>query len=197
MKKSAKEIRKATFKIIWEEARHQPWLVSLIIFGIVITSLAEAAAPIALGQFFDHLSSPGSKDAIFVLALGSIGLYILIQLIEVVSDAFSGYAWSTYVPSFWKRLQDRSYKYLHGHSQKFFSENFAGGLVRKISRFVDSADTFLDQVIWGVYPILCSVTRYPHSSGIHQSMDLAWLASLVDCFLFYHKKIQRLQVQVR
>ena len=149
---------KKTLKIYWEHTKKQKILVFVILFSVMGATLVNVAVPLYFKEFFDILTSGQSREAIYnsliAILIAIAGLEFL-QWILWRSAAFS----STYFQS--KVLADLSnscFKYLHGHSFSYFSNNFTGSLVKRVNYFVRSFEDIADKITWDFIPLVISIS---------------------------------------
>ena len=138
---------KKTFKIYWKHTRHYPWSFATVILGASAISILDTYKPLLYKRFFDVLSS-ASRDTAELMHI----LYIILALSFIVWIAWRFLFISlnfleTRVQS---DLLNTCFEYLHRHSNGFFSDNFAGTLVRRVNRYTRSYEQVLDQMTFNV-----------------------------------------------
>ena len=120
--------------------------------------MVNVAVPLYFKEFFDILTSGQSREAIYnslIAVLIAIAGLEFLQWVLWRSTAFS----STYFQS--KVLADLSnscFKYLHGHSFSYFSNNFTGSLVKRVNYFVRSFEDIADKITWDFIPLVVSIS---------------------------------------
>ena len=140
---------KQTLRIFWQHARKYPWAFFGVVFSISCAIAAESAVPYLYKRLFNLLASPGAS-------LESLsGVVISILLIGVVSWSFWRIA--TFVNDFFQPrvmadILNTCFRYLHDHSFSFFSNNFAGSLVKKVGRFERAFEDIADHIYWNMMP---------------------------------------------
>jgi ATP-binding cassette subfamily B protein len=116
--------------------------------GIATVIACDIVSPLVYKRFFDQLAI----DPIHTLARGSLQqIYHTILLIAfVLTMSWIGWrccmlAVIRFESRTMKDLTDYCFSYLQNHSQRFFTDNFAGALVKRVNRFAASFETIADQ----------------------------------------------------
>lgn len=154
MKKNAKQV----YVIFWQHARKYKGLISLMLFSVVAMTAVYTAMPLYYQKFFDTLSvfSPGQGGALEKLT--SILLFILLlQVTMWIFARISFFATAQFELRVMEDLANVCFVYLHGHSYRFFSNQFTGSLVRKVNRFVDGFEGVADKIYWDLLPLILRV----------------------------------------
>lgn len=122
---------------------------------IAFANAIDVLVPIFYKRFFDLLSgdlSPGT-ETIASLLIGTIVIIGVLHTIEWLGWRVSGLMSSWFQPRVMADLEQTSLSYLHEHSFHFFSNNFAGALVRKVTRLARSFEDFADQIQFHFIPL--------------------------------------------
>ncbi len=128
-----------------------PWLFALIYVGSLMIEVVGVISPLFLKQFIDTIAT-GDTSSTVVTAL------ILI---------LAGYAGVTFIGWIGRRIQmlsvmnleakvmvdlyNKAFAYLIGHSNDFFTKNFAGTLQRRVSRYAQSFESVIDIFTFGFF----------------------------------------------
>src|SRR5215471_4874352 len=122
----------------------------LLLCGLSVLILigCDILAPLIYKRFLDQLAIDPLHTA---ARAGLKQIYRSILLIGIVSG-ISWIAWRACMLSVirfesrtMKDLTDHCFAYLQNHSQRFFTDNFAGALVKRVNRFAASFETIADQ----------------------------------------------------
>jgi len=139
--------------LFWSHLRRHRLAAFLILLGVTVANVAEVIAPLFYKTFFDTLSaSPSSEQAVPELT----GLLLVIMGVHMAGWTFwrlSGFFMDWLQPKISADLERDAFSYLTRHSYKFFSNNFAGALVRKVSRLSRSFEHFTDSIIYKLLPL--------------------------------------------
>jgi len=125
------------------------WPMLLLCAMSIVTVIGcDILAPLVYKRFFDQLAI----DPLHTAARASLKqIYHTILLIAAVST-ISWIAWRAcmftviqFESRTMKDLTDHCFAYLQNHSQRFFTDNFAGALVKRVNRFAASFEVIADQ----------------------------------------------------
>ncbi len=145
---SMTDLSAQTLKIYWRHAtRYWPMLL-LCGFGVATLLVSDLIAPLFYKRFFDLLAI----DPLHATARGSLpSIYRAIAWIAVVSfSSWAGwrmciFAANDFESRTMKDLTDHCFAYLQNHSHRFFTDNFAGALVKRVNRFASGFEVIADQ----------------------------------------------------
>jgi ATP-binding cassette subfamily B protein len=125
------------------------WPMLLLCGASIVTVIGcDMISPLIYRRFFNQLAI----DPLHAAARGSLKqIYHTILLIAVVAGV-SWIGWRacvfsvmTFESRTMKDLTDTCFDYLQNHSHKFFTDNFAGALVKRVNRFAASFEIIADQ----------------------------------------------------
>ena len=160
MKNTEKIQTRQILKVYWEHARRYKGRLFLILFLIGISNILDVIAPLFYKRFFDLLSGdlPADPDQLPSLLVGTLiivavthgGMWVMWRVSNLISNWFQ--------PRMMADLEQTSLAHLHEHSYKFFSNNFAGSLVRKVSRLSRSFEDVADQIQYHFIPLTIVLT---------------------------------------
>jgi len=139
---------KQTFRIFWQHARRYPGLILLLTIGLLGATAAESFGPYFYKQLFNLLAANAPVAPILmvvtkILAAAAVA-WLFWRLATFVNNVFQ--------PSIMRDLLNTCFNYLHRHSFNFFSNNFAGSLVKKIGRYERAFEDITDQIYWSLMP---------------------------------------------
>ncbi len=138
---------RTVIKIFWQHTLRYKWRVLLIVLGVMVANGAEAVAPWFLKDFFDVLSGSvsnagaGRPENILFSLLG-------IWVVSWFAWRSAGFIISDFQPRVMRDLQQTGFSYLLKHSYSFFSDTFAGALVRKVRRLSDAYERVTDEFLF-------------------------------------------------
>jgi ATP-binding cassette subfamily B protein len=143
-----KDLTAQTLRIFCRHALVYRWMLLLCAVSIVTLIGCDIVAPLVYKRFFDQLAI----DPLHTAARAGLSeIYHTILLVALVS-AISWIAWRAcmftviqFESRTMKDLTDHCFGYLQNHSQRFFTDNFAGALVKRVNRFAASFETIADQ----------------------------------------------------
>lgn len=145
---SMTDLSAQTLKIYGRHAmRYWPALL-LCALGVATLIASELISPFLFKRFFDLLAI----DPLHSTARGSLhSIYRTIASIAVVSFlSWAGWRLCILAANFFesrtmKDLTDYCFAYLQDHSHRFFTDNFAGALVKRVNRFASGFEVIADQ----------------------------------------------------
>jgi len=141
-------------KVFWQHTRKYKGRVFLITFSVIVAVLFEAVGPWILKDLIDTLSTGVPSPETWSHLVKVLGSLALIWFIGWFFWRLQGFIAVDVQPRVMVDLETSSLKYLLGHSYSFFTNNFAGSLVRKISRLSRAFERFNDEVTYRFLPLL-------------------------------------------
>ncbi|OGE86025.1 MAG: hypothetical protein A3J48_03260 [Candidatus Doudnabacteria bacterium RIFCSPHIGHO2_02_FULL_46_11] len=143
-----KNYTRQTYKIFWNHAKRYKLVLFVMIIGLILANLAEVYAPIWYKRLIDLVSSnqadkfdQGVRIVIFAW-LTHMMAWLFWRINTFVNNYFQ--------PRVMADLLNTCFKYLQLHSFTFFSNNFAGSLVKKTTRYERSFENIADQMYWHI-----------------------------------------------
>ncbi|MCR4314198.1 MAG: ABC transporter ATP-binding protein/permease [Candidatus Uhrbacteria bacterium] len=160
MKKTNRINTGRIIRVYWEHIRHYKGRMVLIQCFIVAASVSDVLVPLFYKRFFDLLSgdlSPGEAD-LTTLLVGTLVIIAFFHAFMWVCWRCSALISNWFQPRIMADLEQTSLANMHEHSYRFFSNNFAGSLVRKVSRLSRSFEDIADQVQFHFIPLSILLT---------------------------------------
>ncbi len=139
---------KQTFSIYWQHTKPYGWLVFLVVLGTTGAVASQATIPLFYKKFFDGLAH--GSGAMSVSLIGILGWILLLGAINWLCYRVVFWASNYFQPRVASALLNTCFTYLHQHSFGFFSNNFAGSLVRKVNRFARGFEDITDQITFNL-----------------------------------------------
>jgi ABC-type multidrug transport system fused ATPase/permease subunit len=139
---------RTVIKIFWQHTLRYKWRGLLIVLGIMIANGVEAVAPWFLKRFVDVLSA-GDVSPLAATRAESILFSLLgVWVVNWFAWRSAGFIISDFQPRVMRDLQQTGLSYLLKHSYGFFSDTFAGALVRKVRRLSDAYERVTDELLF-------------------------------------------------
>ena len=138
-----------TLKIFWRQARVYWPLLLTCAAGIIGIIGSDMVSPLVYRQFFDQLAiDPIHKTPRADLReiYYTINLIALVMLCSWVGWRSCSWAVMRFESRTMKDLTDYCFDHLQNHSHKFFTNNFAGALVKRVNRFAAGFEVVADQL---------------------------------------------------
>lgn len=173
----------SVLKVFWSHSYRYRWAVLTLLGALITFNVLLIIVPLFYKRFFDLLASVPEGASVPESVVGELltTLFIIIG-IEAISwilrrvNAFTNIYFESRVMA---DLVRTSFGYLLGHSYRFFSNSFAGSLVRKVNRLSQSFEHIADQLQFNFIPLIVTVIGsiivlfYRHA--LLGAVLLAWL----------------------
>lgn len=158
-KKLQKGAVRDVVKVMWRHAKR--YLMAMIAIVLLIGGLntVQIITPIYYKRLVDAAGRGITSPRVIVPEL--IGIFFVIFGLKASSwllRRLRGF-WTTYFESrVMADLSQTSFDYLTRHSYRFFLDNFAGSLVRKLNRLPRSFEEIFDQLEFSLLPIIFTIS---------------------------------------
>ncbi len=104
-------------------------------------------------EFFTLLGQDMDKS-IIVSGLVSLLMWLMVvEAMDVVGWRTAHFVNSHFQARVMANITNECFEYMHGHSYRFFSDNFAGSLVKKVNRIVRGFDGVAERIYWDMIPL--------------------------------------------
>jgi ATP-binding cassette subfamily B protein len=152
---------------LWQGVR-QSWISLVIsIICIITASIFTIIIPLYYKHLFDALTL--SDNSINTMSfqdkavLSSQLLHIILiifgfNILKWSIGHIGGFASVRFSSKSMATLREQAYNSLQYHSYGFFSNNFTGALVQKISRYARAIDRLVDRIIFDLLPLIVRIT---------------------------------------
>lgn len=145
---------KKTLRFFWKHAKKYKLIGGIMLLALIIGVVASMIWPLLFKKFFDILASTNEKE-IIVNGLFTILIWLMIiESIEWTGWRIAGYLNNYFQPKIMANIGNECFEYLHKHSYRFFTNNFSGALVKKVSRLSRGFESFADKIYWNLFPML-------------------------------------------
>lgn len=131
------------------------WLAAaLVLIGVLTATGFSLYRPFQYKALFDGLASPtGSVGQLE----GAVFTILYITIIEWFFWRIATFADAFLSSRVMSDLLNTCFKALHGHSYSFFTNDFVGSLVRKVTRFSKVYEIISDRIIWNLLPTFITI----------------------------------------
>lgn len=145
------------------------WCVLVVLLEIG-ASASGILTPYAIGQIVGGVTDAiNTREQIFHAVAFPLGLYIVLNLGEVLFSRASASCRIIVAPRLRSQVTSELYAYLQHHSHRFLSNNFAGALASRISETSTSVNMTLWTLVFDFLPIAVTLIV---------SIALLWYASI-------------------
>ncbi|TAL50671.1 ABC transporter ATP-binding protein [Patescibacteria group bacterium] len=145
---------KAILKLFWEHIRPYSGRAMLLLSLIVLAKTVDVIIPVFYKRFFDLLAGDviattnlrtALVGTVFIILCFHLGAWVCWRAMALINNWFQ--------PRVMTDLNASAHEYLHGHSYRFFTNNFAGSLVRKVNRIGNAFEKLMDQILFTFVPV--------------------------------------------
>jgi ATP-binding cassette subfamily B protein len=141
-------------KVFWQHTRKYKGKAFLVFVLIVLATAVDLVTPWVLKNLIDTVSASSPSPAVWVilarLLLIMLGLYVF----GFFCWRVQGFLAADFQSRVMTDLEKTSVRHLLGHSYRFFTNNFAGSLVRKINRLSRGYERILDEASYRFLPLV-------------------------------------------
>ena len=149
---------KAILKLYWRHVRPYSGRAGVMIFLIVLAKTVDVFVPVFYKRFFDLLSGDVVSDDLRMALVGTVIVVLLLHIGAWVCWRVMAIMSNWFQPRVMTDLTQTAHEYILGHSYKFFSNHFAGSLVRKVNRIGASFEKLMDQLQFTFVPVAVIIT---------------------------------------
>ena len=135
-------------------------LVSFMMVAIVVGNVIQIIVPLYYKQFFDILAT--TTDV--TMRTGAVSqlehiivLILVLHLFKWVAYRFMSFCNTYFQAWIMASLKQHAFDYLLKHSYSFFTNNFTGSLVQRVSRLSRGFERLVDRMIFDVIPLLIQI----------------------------------------
>ncbi len=135
-----------TYRIFWEHAKKYKLAIFLLVIGMVGATVAEVYAPTWYQKLFNTISlnDPTKFRDMVVLIFWAWVTHMVAWFFWRVATFTNNF----FQPRVMSDLVNTCFRYLHDHSYNFFNNNFAGSLLKRVTRYERSFENIADQLFW-------------------------------------------------
>lgn len=143
-----------TLRFYWKQVIKYKWLATLLLIALILASLAEMAWPILVGKFFDYLSSGSQKEQIIPNLINILVYLLVLEMAQWTFRRIFEYSNAYFQAKNMAEVAENCFSYLQDHSYRFFNNNFAGSLVKKVNRMTHAFEGIADVLVFNFVPML-------------------------------------------
>ncbi len=189
----------ATLRVFWRHAIRYKWTMALLTFAIVALNIVELFLPVFYKRLVDVATTlplgTALRDALIAVLLSiaalNIARWAMFRIAAFTNNRFQ--------PRVMIDLERSAFSYLLGHSYRFFSNAFAGALVRKVHRLSRGFEMFADQIFWRFLNVITLTTGmlvlFAIRAPILAVVLAVWVALFVTVNVIYSRWKMRYDTQ--
>lgn len=143
------------WRVFWEHARRYPLAVRVVFLSVIAMQSIAVATPWFFKIFLDTAAS-STLPAIETMRqlIWILGIIAALELTRWTLHRAFGIANIYLQANAMNDLSQTAFSNLLGHSYRFFTNNFTGSLVRKVTRLSRSFEEIIDQIAFNILPFL-------------------------------------------
>ena len=148
-----KKATKNTIRFYLKHTLRNRFELALILFSIFVGVASEMVIPFLYKMIVDSMST--GTDAAFLFNL--IFIILGVNLLHWAGWRTASYATCDFQPRCMSAIMDECFAVIHNHSFNFFSNNFTGGLVKKVNRMARSFEDIMDYIFFNFYTLFLKI----------------------------------------
>lgn len=187
---------KSAIRFIFVHLRKEWKSLTLLLISLNIKSVLEIISPVYYKKLVDVIAGGNFELSVLHQILLSI---LVINLIAWVARRLFDFTMVRVELRVMKRINDESHAYLQRHSYDFFVNNFAGALVKKLTRLPRGFETIFDNFSFNLYPLIIQLSvaifiiwRVEYHLAL---VILGWVAIYVVVSIFISKYKTRQEIK--
>ncbi len=143
-------------------------MLATMMIALAFATVASMAWYIIGRDFFAAMQLNESRELIAQSLLHTLFIIMIIGLLEWVGWRIFQHCILHFQAKCMSGIMNECFDYLHLHSYRFFTNNFVGSLVKKVSRFSRAFEGITDKIFWDMASlairviIVCVVLFYLH-----------------------------------
>lgn len=143
-----RSLTRETFKIYYKYARQQAGSFVLGWLFLFFYMAADVYRPTLFKRLFDGMANYQPADDSYRALLEVLFLIFVLGLTTIVSRRVADYLIERGLLASMKTMYTDLFRYVHGHSETFFNNQFTGSLVKRVNRFVAGFDGLVDIFVY-------------------------------------------------
>ncbi|MBI1908091.1 ABC transporter ATP-binding protein [Candidatus Uhrbacteria bacterium] len=172
-----------TIRVFWRHVRRYPVVAAFLAVALLALNLTELARPLLGKRFFDVFESGLSGGALQSALVDVLVLMIGLGVVQFLLFRVASFMNNWFQPRVIADLERTAFGYILDHSYRFFSNNFAGSLVRKIHRLGRAFETIADQLEWRLIQLVVAIVGTIIIFSLRSPLVAAILAAWIVIFI--------------
>lgn len=144
-------------KLFWKNERPYRGRIFLNLFSIIATNILVLVMPWYQKFLFDALALIGQNPTALKAAISNFIIISAILLLQWIFWRITGFTILNYQPRVMADLQTSTFSHIVFHSYRFFTNTFAGSLVRKINRLSRAFEEFDDTIVFQMISVVITM----------------------------------------
>ena len=186
-----------TLRIYIKEAVKYPWVIAFVILGLIALQVAMLAGPLYLRTFFNLLVTSTPDNETLQLLYTTLVMIAIIYMGEWASRRIFTFSIIQMDSRVMANLYDRAFNNLVRHSYHFFSNQFAGTLTRRVSKFANAFETINDAIFMQFLPTAIFIGGAVAILYLHNATIGLMLGGWVVLFVIVQVILMKMQQGIR
>ena len=153
----AKKIQKGqtvrVLQVMWQHARRYPWTIFFFLVFVTTLTGLQVLSPILYKQLVDTaVGADGPSPQVLQALFSTLFLIACVKTGTWMSRRVRGAFMARFQTRVMADLAHTAFEGLIRHSFRFFSDNFAGSLVRRVNKFVNAFESIADKCGYNLIP---------------------------------------------
>ncbi|HCU31960.1 TPA: ABC transporter ATP-binding protein [Candidatus Uhrbacteria bacterium] len=144
-------------KVFWQHSQKYLGRSFFVFFLIFLATLVDMIVPWVLKDLVDTVAESSPSPEVWLTLLKILGSFAGLYFFGYLAWRIQGYIAADVQSRIMADLEKTSMRHLLGHSYRFFTDNFAGSLVRKIGRLSRGFERILDETSYRFLPLIVAV----------------------------------------
>lgn len=184
-----------TLKFFWKQGMAYRLVFVLMTLALLVGVFASMGWAILFREFFDILTTGEGKDFIVSALISTLLYIVLLECIEWASWRTAHFLNNYFQPKVMSNIANACFEYVHGHSYRFFSNNFVGSLVKKVNRMVGGFERVADKLYWDMLPLALRILIIGVVLFYLHPLLGAIMATWTVIFVFIQYKLSRFKLK--
>ena len=126
-----KKATKQTLRIYWQHSKRYPWAFFALSVSILLAWSVDSYVPFLYRRLFNQIAGSSNYENLMHVVWLILGFQFIIWGFWRIATFTNNF----FQPIVMRDLLNTCFEYLHNHAYSFFTNNFAGSLVKKVGRY--------------------------------------------------------------
>lgn len=174
-------------QIMWQHASKYPWTLIGLFIAVTLLILSQVLAPIFYKRLIDAaIAATGPTEEVVRGLLAVLASIAAIKSLAWISRRLRGICMVRFESRVMADLAMSAFDRLMRHSHRFFTDNFAGTLVRRVNKFVGSFEAIADQIGFNLFPSLLIIAGSLYVLSQRDALLGITLSIGIGCFICFN-----------
>ncbi|OGE83655.1 MAG: hypothetical protein A3B10_04325 [Candidatus Doudnabacteria bacterium RIFCSPLOWO2_01_FULL_44_21] len=148
-----KKATKQTLRIYWQHSKRYPWAFFALSVSILLAWSVDSYVPFLYRRLFNQIAGSSNYENLMHVVWLILGFQFIIWGFWRIATFTNNF----FQPIVMRDLLNTCFEYLHNHAYSFFTNNFAGSLVKKVGRYERAFEDIADQIFWNIFPAVFKI----------------------------------------